>query len=81
MRLRRYGSLSTLWQNTTMGIVSTSFILATAGYEPAYDLWINGWEGIMAFLGLGVGMKMAQRSTEKYIEEKYKSPSRDIEGY
>jgi len=73
-------SLSTIWQNVTMALVSASFIAATLGYEPAVRMWIDGWDGIIAFLGIGVGLKMAQRSTERYIDRKYGSPDRGIVG-
>ena len=76
----RRSSMSNFWQNITMTVVTLSFVSATVGYGPSKDFWVEGWEGIMAFLAVGVGMKMVQRSSDNYIDKKYGSPGRGIEG-
>lgn len=78
--MKKPQSLSTIWQNIAMAVVTLSLILAVLGYEPATRMWIEGWDGIVAYLGVGVGIKMVQRSTEKYIDKKYGSPDRGVVG-
>jgi len=62
---------SKLWQNTTMALVCISFIMALMGKEPALRLWLEGWEAIGMFLGLGVGMKMVKDQVDKNAQRKY----------
>ena len=63
--------ISDLWQSATMLVVLWSFIMANLGNVNAAHLWENGAEGIAILLGLGVGMKFAQRTSERYIDKRY----------
>ena len=64
---------SKIWQNTTMALVCASFIAAHFGNEYAMRLWLEGWEAIGMFLGLGVGMKMVKDQVEKNSARKYRN--------
>jgi hypothetical protein len=68
--------VSDFWQSATMAAVLWSFFLANRGNPAAMHLWENGAGGIATLLGLGVGMKMAQRPVERWIEKRY--PGQDI---
>lgn len=63
---------SKVWQNVTMALVCGSFVAAHFGNESAVQMWLEGWEGISMFLGLGVGMKMVKDQVEKNNVRKYK---------
>lgn len=63
--------LSDFWQSLTMAAVLWSFVKANMGNPSAMHLWENGAGGIAVLLGLGVGMKMAQRPVEQWIDKRY----------
>lgn len=52
---------ATFWQSLVMALVCFSFIRANIDPQgAAFLLWQSSPESIMAFLGLGVGMKMTK---------------------
>ena len=71
---------SKVWQNVTMGLVCGSFIAAHFGNQYAMQMWLEGWEGISMFLGLGVGMKMVKDQVDKNNLRKNKRVVDDPDG-
>ena len=62
---------SVVWQNIVAVLVSASFVAANMGYGQALRLWENGATAILVYFGLGVGMKMGQRSFDNLVASKY----------
>lgn len=68
---------SDFWRNLTALLVCGSFIMANLGYGRSLDLWMNGAEAILVFLGFGVGGKWISERTADYINKKYGQPARN----
>ncbi len=70
---------SAIWQNIVAVLVCGSFVAANVGYGSALRLWENGASAILVFFGLGVGMKMGQRSFDNLVANKYAAKKEDKE--
>lgn len=66
------------FQRLTMLLVLASFVSANFGNEFALRLWLEGWEAISALIGLGVGLKMADRHFTRRAEIKYRARGESI---
>ena len=71
---------ATFWRNLTSALVSASFVAANVGYGKALELWSNGAEGILIFLGIGIGGKWINDRIEGYVNRKYGNPQENENG-
>lgn len=72
--------MSNVMQTLTMLAVLGSFTMANFNYPGAVALWTTGGESIGLLIAFGVGLKMAQRATERYIDKKYGTVQTTSEG-
>lgn len=63
--------MSEAMQTATMLAVLGSFGMANFGYEGALTLWTEGGEAIGMLVAFGVGLKMASRGFDRYVDKKY----------
>lgn len=62
---------SDFWRNLTALLVSSSFVAANIGYGRALELWTNGAEAILVFMGVGIGAKWISDRTADYVNRRY----------
>lgn len=71
--------MSGVMQTVTMLCILASFGMANFNQPGAVTLWTSGGEAIGMLIAFGIGLKMAQNSVIRYIDQKYGKPGSSVD--